>query len=239
MPVGLLVEFDAVPKLRRAAKAAGLRAGDVVLAMLELWEWCWRTKLDRLTEVQLLGFMPRKAVGPLEAFGFLESVDGLYRVRGADRYLRIKQAQSDAGKKSVGNLKQNAQQAPAVEEPPPAPKRARASSEQEQYWDILEQLRVEHCVRLGIEPGASKKPKLCNKVMLDAVEAAGILDTVAGGEPFTRWDMLTLLFDRYLAEPFGNEPDREGRPRNPPWPIPLFLSAGVLQRLKQANEAAA
>lgn len=96
----LTVELDALNKVPLVATATGLHAADVSHGLLMLWSWCFREGRDVCTDVHLAGFFGVANVGPaLEAFDFLERVDGSWRVRGATRYLRIREARSQGGKK--------------------------------------------------------------------------------------------------------------------------------------------
>lgn len=103
----LAFELDAKKRVPLVARAAGVSCGDVAWALLELWEHAWSTASDTVTKTVLagcVGLSPGMSEA-LCAFGFLEAVDGGFRVRGAERYLRVKQAQSAAGKAHASNLK--------------------------------------------------------------------------------------------------------------------------------------
>lgn len=100
-------DLDALPLVPKVARSAGIQEAVVGWGLTQMWEWCWREKTDRVTTNHLRGFFGSELGGVLVDFGFLEAIgSGLWRVRGAARYLRIRQAQSDAGKRSKGNLKQ-------------------------------------------------------------------------------------------------------------------------------------
>ena len=67
-----------------------------------------------MTSVHLRGFFGGKDLGEvLVAFGHLEQVGTAYRVRGAEKYLRITEAQRAAGKANAGNLRRGASRAKA------------------------------------------------------------------------------------------------------------------------------
>ncbi len=105
----LSFDLDAKKRVQPAARAAGVEPGVIAWGLLELWEHVWSSKSDIVGELVIDGcFGPQSRIRDvLVAYAFLEKADHGYRVRGAARYLRVTQAQSDAGKKNVGNLKQN------------------------------------------------------------------------------------------------------------------------------------
>ena len=92
-------DLDALNVAPSVASAAGMRVGDVTHGLLQMWAWCFRHELDVITNVHLVGFFGVDAAAPLEAFGFLEAHQTGWRVKGAERYLRVKQAQRDGGRK--------------------------------------------------------------------------------------------------------------------------------------------
>jgi hypothetical protein len=100
-------DVDAKKRVPLVARAAGLPVAEVGWNLLELWEHVWMAGSDVVTELVLTG-----CVGPSEplrealvAFGFLERVDGGWRVRGTDRYTRADEARSRGGRAAVGNLR--------------------------------------------------------------------------------------------------------------------------------------
>lgn len=100
-------DLDALPLVPKVARSAGIQEAVVGWGLTQMWEWCWREKTDRVTTNHLRGFFGAELGAVLVDFGFLEAVgSSLWRVRGSARYLRISQAQSEAGKRSKGNLKQ-------------------------------------------------------------------------------------------------------------------------------------
>lgn len=100
-------ELDALPLVPRVARAAGLQEATAAWGLLQLWEWCWREKTDKVTAVHLRGFFGLDPSEALEAFGFLAQAPEGWRVRGAARYLRIQEGRSKGGKAAAaaGNLK--------------------------------------------------------------------------------------------------------------------------------------
>lgn len=92
-------DLDALNAVPSVAAAGGVQPGTVSHGLLHLWAHCFRHEVDVVTEVHLKGFFGVDLVVPLEVFGFLERVDAGFRVRGADRYLRVKEAQREGGRK--------------------------------------------------------------------------------------------------------------------------------------------
>ncbi len=95
------VELDAMKRVPDAARAAGVTEHQLGWGLTRLWAWCWQEKTDRVTEDHLAGFIGgdgARAARGLVAFGFLEPSEGSFRVRGAERYLRISDARARAGK---------------------------------------------------------------------------------------------------------------------------------------------
>ena len=94
-------DLDALNVVESVAKAAGSTNADAVAhGLLKLWAWCFREGTDRVSDLHLSGFFGRGTGPALQAFGFVESLDGeTWRVRGADRYLKVREAQRLGGKK--------------------------------------------------------------------------------------------------------------------------------------------
>lgn len=100
-------DLDAFSLVPQVAQAADVQPSIIGWGLAQLWQWCWRAKADAVTLTHLKGFFGSDVSDALVTFGFLERSSGGFRVRGAGRYLRIHKAQSEAGKKAIGNLKQN------------------------------------------------------------------------------------------------------------------------------------
>lgn len=104
----LSFDLDALERVPDAADSAGMRPGDMTYGLLRLWRHCWREKADTVNADHLCGFFPgtefSRLVRALSSFGFIDGI-GPYRVRGADRYLRITAARSKGGKTASGNLR--------------------------------------------------------------------------------------------------------------------------------------
>lgn len=96
----LQLDLDAKKRMPLVAKASGISNGDVMWGLSDLWELAWGTKREVISDVELSGcFGPGELVrAALEAHRFVERVPEGWRVKGADRYLRISDARSEAGK---------------------------------------------------------------------------------------------------------------------------------------------
>jgi hypothetical protein len=99
------IAFDlaAMEDVAPAAQIAGIPTEKMGWGLPKLWAWCWKTKRDTVAGPHLEGFFggPADRVGAaLVAFGFADQVpeSGEWRVRGAEKYLRISRARSTAGK---------------------------------------------------------------------------------------------------------------------------------------------
>jgi hypothetical protein len=104
----LAVDLDARELAANIANGLGLHPGVVQWGLEETWKFGWRMKTDQISAALLLGcFGPDARILPaVVAHGFLEDLGGgQFRIRGAERYLRISRAQSAGGKKAAGNLK--------------------------------------------------------------------------------------------------------------------------------------
>lgn len=116
-------DLDALNVAPDVARAADLTEDRVIGGLSRLWAWCFRSATDRVTAIHIKGFFGADCTQVLSVFGFLE-VDGAdFRVKGADRYLRVKEARSQNGKaaaargnlrrgKSVGGISPTAPSAP-------------------------------------------------------------------------------------------------------------------------------
>lgn len=257
MAIHVQLDLKAIEQAPSASGAEGIGFRDHLAGLVLMYHHVWTKKSDVATRELLMGWF---AVGPdevrrlaagLVAFGHLEVRGEGWRIKGTSRYENLRKAFSEGGKKASGNLRQfsGAQKAPvstsssasgpaAPSTPAPGKKGTAPSAEELACWDVMERLRVDHCVALELEPGASA-PLRTNKV-LKAVMAVRIADVeLSDGETLSRWDLLTLLFERYLAQERIGLKDKEGNACTPLWPIDLFLSPGVLERFKQDYDAEA
>lgn len=91
-------ELDALNVMPAVGAAAGVSPDVVAHGLLKLWAWCFREETDSVTDVHLAGFFGPGVAPALEAFGFLEKSDAGWRVKGAQRYLRVKEQRRNAGR---------------------------------------------------------------------------------------------------------------------------------------------
>lgn len=97
----LSVDLDALKDADAVASLLDLRVGVVIGGLVRLWAHCWQHQTDRVSalglEAQMQVASPR-LVEALAEGGFIEPLaDGEIRVRGAQQYLRIRDAQRAAG----------------------------------------------------------------------------------------------------------------------------------------------
>ena len=80
-----------------------------------LWHRCWSTQQDTISRIGLGGIFGMERIDlRIEALadaGFLEPLAEGFRVRGAQKYLRIRQGNSKGGKAASGNLKRGTRKA--------------------------------------------------------------------------------------------------------------------------------
>lgn len=95
------VELDALAIFHRVAQLAGIPKPFITDGMNELWAHCYREQVEELTQEELFGFFPDspRLVKALATYGFIEVLGKLVRVKGVDRYRRVKEVRSEAGKK--------------------------------------------------------------------------------------------------------------------------------------------
>lgn len=126
----LAYDLDALENAAQVARAAGIAEDTAIAGNARMWRYCWQQKTDRVDAAHLAGFYGTdKVVKPLASFGFIEP-DGtmLYRVRGAERYLRISKAKSAGGKASASS-RQRDQQGRLLPSSAPAEHQQTASSQ--------------------------------------------------------------------------------------------------------------
>lgn len=101
-------DLDALSRVPDAARAAGLAEDALGYGLLRLWSWCFKEKTDKVGTPHLAGFFGGegdRVPTALVAFGFLELIQGGgFRVKGAERYLRVSEARKAGGKAAKGNL---------------------------------------------------------------------------------------------------------------------------------------
>ena len=108
------VELDALKVCPDVARVTGLSDLVVTGGLVRMWAYCWEAKTETLRPLQLAALFGCRDAAllaeALEAFGFLEACDGGYRVRGAQRYLRVDEGRSKGGRAAAGNLIPGARQ---------------------------------------------------------------------------------------------------------------------------------
>lgn len=121
----LAFDLDAKKLVPQVAKSAGVQTSEIGWGLLELWDFVWSKKTATVDTLVLTGcFGPNERITEaLVSYGFLEPEEHGYRVKGAERYLRVSEARSLGGKKAAGNLKRGnkAGAAPAGAEPGKSP----------------------------------------------------------------------------------------------------------------------
>ena len=85
-------DLDALNVSRDVGAAAGIPEERVTHGLLRMWAWCFREKTASVTAVHVRGFFGTDCGEALIAFGFLAREGDGFRVRGAERYLRISEA---------------------------------------------------------------------------------------------------------------------------------------------------
>jgi hypothetical protein len=98
-------ELDALNVAPAVARSARVGEEIIISGLVRMWAWCFREKTDTITADQLRGHFGADVAPALVAFRFLEAVGESWRVRGAQRYLRISEGRSKGGKAASGNLK--------------------------------------------------------------------------------------------------------------------------------------
>jgi len=113
-----VIEVTAPMVARALNEPVALTLGGLSL----LWHRCWSLKSDTITSVGLAGiFGPDKLevrIAQLVDAGFLESSGEAFRIKGAERYLRIKAGNSKGGHASKGNLIPGGKRPPRAEGEP-------------------------------------------------------------------------------------------------------------------------
>lgn len=98
-------------------------------------------------------------------------------------------------------------------------------------FDDLEFWRQERCNEDGIEPKLSKRPHPAKlNAAIERLWPLARYTPDPASPTYTREVHFEQLFKLYLAEEFGRYNEREDKPRDPPWPIELFLTPSVFSR---------
>lgn len=86
------------------ARAAGVHEDRILAGLTRLWHRCWSQTTDHVTLAQLAGVMGGERIAEVAAalveHGFLETSEGAFRVRGAARYLRLKESRRAGAEKT-------------------------------------------------------------------------------------------------------------------------------------------
>lgn len=100
-------DLDALDKAPHVGRAAGVSEDSAIAGLVRMWRYCWAEKTDHVDGVAVRGFFGQDATAALVSFRFLEADTDGFRVRGADRYLRVAKTRSENGKKAAsrGNLR--------------------------------------------------------------------------------------------------------------------------------------
>lgn len=93
-------DLDALNVARDVGAAAGVPEERVTHGLLRMWAWCFREKTEHIDAVQVRGFFGSDAAPALVSFGFLAADGEVFRVRGAQRYLRVAEARRRGAEKT-------------------------------------------------------------------------------------------------------------------------------------------
>jgi len=117
-------DLDALNVAANVGCAAGVSEDLVIAGLARMWAYCFRCPTDRVAATHLRGFFGGKDCSEaLVAFGFLEHGESDFRVRGAERYLRVRDARRKGGLAASGNLRQGSKPSPAELRSAPADSR--------------------------------------------------------------------------------------------------------------------
>lgn len=101
-------DLDALNAAPYMARAAGITEDSGIAGLLRLWAHCFRTEADQVSAVMLAGIFGtdnQRLPAALVDFEFLEARGDGWRVRGADRYLRLKEARRRGGQAAKQHLR--------------------------------------------------------------------------------------------------------------------------------------
>ena len=117
----LKFDLDALNRAPAVARAAGVSEDTIIAGLARLWAWCFREKVDVVSETHLRGHFGTEVSGALVAFGFLAVGEEhrTFRVRGAEDYLRVAESRSKGGRLAAGNLKKGTAKQTAEKGPQP------------------------------------------------------------------------------------------------------------------------
>lgn len=90
------------------ARAAGVSEDRILAGLVRLWHRCWSTKSATISRTALAASMGGERIDEIANAmvdaGLLEALTDGWRVRGADRYLRLAEARSRGGKAAAKHL---------------------------------------------------------------------------------------------------------------------------------------
>lgn len=190
-------DLDALNVVPDVAAASSMSPGDVAHGLLKLWAWCFRGSTDRVSDVHLAGFFGGAKAGPaLAAFGFLDPHAEGWRVRGADRYLRVQEARRKGGLAAKKHLRPGGKPSPvpaeAAAEPQPRlqPSFSREAADADPRLDLGSTPSTEHRApnteseALGAPDGAPPPTPPSPVVRLAPVPPSGDSRWSSGGAYF-------------------------------------------------------
>lgn len=161
------VDMKAIEDAPDVGRLAGVPDTQIIGCLVRLWYHCWKAKTEIVSRDRLVACfdIPWDRLRPaLEAGGFITEVDGgAYRVRGADRYTRIRAAYSKGGKITASRRS-------ATAEPEPSPRAEPELSQNQALTPITDyRLPITESVEdlpfasqtalLDVPAGPPKKPK--------------------------------------------------------------------------------
>lgn len=103
----LSFDLDALDSVPDAALAADISPAEMAYGLLRMWKRAWLEKTDMVSPARVTTFFPgdhERVARALVTCGFLAPEGQMFRVRGADRYLRLAEARAKGGRAAAGNL---------------------------------------------------------------------------------------------------------------------------------------
>lgn len=93
-------ELDAYNQVPLVASVAGMKPAEVTHGLLTMWIYVFRSSCDIVNDTHIEAFFGTKKIAQvLATFGFLEAGAEGWRVKGGDRYKRLRATRSEAGKR--------------------------------------------------------------------------------------------------------------------------------------------
>lgn len=89
----IAIELEVFEDVPAMATAAGWTEERFGWGLVKLWRFCWQRKIAVVTTNMLNGYLPGQ-LEVLRDFGYIEAHADGWRIRGLDRYFRIKAAQA-------------------------------------------------------------------------------------------------------------------------------------------------